>query len=321
VGECHRIDDSLLAGVSGGGLDRSIRIALAAVRQVTGGRRLPADTRLFCGTSKGPVTTLLRASDAVRRGEPLDPLTARQVALGVGAMGTLVAEALGLEAGSTSVAACASGLHAVHRAAEALWRGECSRALVVAADASLHDLFQASFRRLGVLSPAGTCTPFGESGEGFFITEAGAALLLEAAPSGHPPLAHLSGSWIGADGTGLVAIDPQTTSLRRGLAACAAAGGVSFVHAHATGTGHDRYELEAIRAAVGGGNVPTFSSKGHLGHSLGAAGLVSLVLSAISHARGETFLGYPVLPRDGAASLTVAQGFGGAIGVVRLQGR
>ena len=91
----------------------------------------------------------------------------------------------------------------------------------------------------------------------------------------------------------------------------------AFVHAHATGTAHDAYELRAIRAACGN-QADVFSHKGWLGHSLGAAGLVSVVLSAQCHARGQTLTGVPVPP--GSASLTIAQGFGGHVAIVRLRG-
>ena len=91
---------------------------------------------------------------------------------------------------------------------------------------------------------------------------------------------------------------------------------LAFVHAHATGTAHDRYERAAIRA-VAGPTVPIFSHKRWLGHSLGAAGLLSVALSALCHRRG-------LLPGGeaftGNHSITVAQGFGGHIGVVGLRG-
>jgi len=343
-------------------LDRSIRLALAAARQALGDAPLDAATALFCGTSKGPITTMLQACETLRRGEPLHETTARQVTLGVGAMGTILRERLGPDrdaksgadapAGNshhadhaithTSVAACASGLHALHRAAQTLWQNEalaqqgdpavpCRRALVVAADASLHPLFAASFQRLGVLSPPDAhglprCEPFGHAGDGFFLTEAAAAIVLEcqdlAITRDDPPYAWVEESWSGADGTGLIAIDPQTHSLRAGIRACAGGRGgrdegLAFVHAHATGTEHDDYELHAIRSVVAP-RLPVFSSKGFLGHSLGAAGLVSVALSVQCHVGGSTLTGDYIAPDT--TSLTIAQGFGGHIGIVRIRG-
>jgi hypothetical protein len=305
-------------------LDRSIRMALGVARRTLAGRTA-GDTHLFCGTSKGPVGICLHVLDLLRQGLPIPPLAARQVALGVGAMGALLGERLNLASGHTSVAACSSGLFALHRAAQALWRGECQRALIVAADASLHPLFEGSFARLGVLAPlddtgARQCEPFAAHGNGFFLAEAAAALLLEAPdsrPSNAPPLAWLDASWTGGDGSGLIAIDERGESLRRGLCACTPQGPLAFIHAHATGTAHDRFELAAIQAAVPP-TTPVFSSKRWLGHSLGAAGLLSAALSLRCHQRGETLDGRPV--PAGSSSLTIAQGFGGHIGIVRLRG-
>jgi hypothetical protein len=312
VAESVAVRDELLDGDVG--LDRSIRLALAVARRVYGGG---GEVGLFCGTSKGPVGTYLRGVEKMRRGETLTEVEALHVVLGVGAMGVLVRERLGISAPAhTSVAACSSGLHALHRAAAAIGRGECERALVVAADASLHALFEASFARLGVLSPRRVCEPFGAAGEGFFVVEAGAAVLLEAAEVAREPMAWLEGSWIGADSTGLIAMDEQTETLRAGLRRFGDSA-PAFVHAHATGTSHDAYELAAIRGSFGE-DVPVFSHKKWLGHSLGAAGLVSVVLSAMCHAAGRTVEG-DVVGRK-ARSVTIAQGFGGHVGVVGLRG-
>ena len=319
----NAVDDSLLEGEPW--LDRSLRLGLAVARRALAGTGTD-DMRLFCGTSKGPMGVMLESCARLRRGEPIMPEQALQVALGSGALGALLGERLGLPAGNTFVAACSSGMHALHAAAQALWRGECRRALVVAADASLQPLFEASFARLGVLAPADQqgvrrCRPFAPEGRGFFLSEAGAAVVLENAQlqtaRAKPALALLEASWIGGDGTGLVAMDETTATLRQGLAACLPPLPPAFVHAHATGTSHDAYELAAIRA-VCGAEVEVFSHKGWLGHSLGAAGLVSVVLSAQCHARGETLTGTAVA--SGSTSLTVAQGFGGHVAVARLRG-
>ena len=317
------VDDGLLEGEPW--LDRSLRLALSVARRALAGASTNG-LMLFCGTSKGPIGVMLESCARLRRGAALSSGQALQIALGTGAMGSLLGERLGLPAGTTSVAACASGLHALHAAALALGRGACERALVVAADASLHPLFEASFARLGVLAPADArgirrCAPFAPEGRGFFLSEAGAAVVLEHAqgqtPNAKRAVAFLEPTWIGGDGTALVALDERAETLRRGLAACLPAPPPAFVHAHATGTTHDAYELAAIRDVCGG--LPeVFSHKGWLGHSLGAAGLVSVVLSAQCHARGQTLTGAPVPP--GSASLTIAQGFGGHVAVVRLRG-
>jgi 3-oxoacyl-[acyl-carrier-protein] synthase II len=56
------------------------------------------------------------------------------------------------------------------------------------------------------------------------------------------------------------------------------AGAIDYVNAHATGTPQgDVAEAQAI-AAIIGGRVPVSSLKGHIGHTLGAAGVLESVL-------------------------------------------
>jgi len=328
VGTRAAVAEELLRGEKE--LDRSVRLALAAVERL--GRTDLKKAHLFCGTSKGPVGTFLAGLENLRAGGgggALTQMQAKHVALGVGAMAAILREQLEMDAPAhTSVAACSSGLHALHRAAAAIERGECDRALVVAADASLHPLFEGSFTRLGVLAPADAqgsrrCQPFGQAGEGFFLVEAAAAVVVENSRGeksdvrSHNSDVAIERTWIGGDSTGLIAIDEKTRTLRAGLRAARREQELAFVHAHATGTAHDRYELAAIRAELGD-HVKVFSHKKWLGHSLGAAGLVGVVISAMCHREGHTPAGATVRPA--ARSLTIAQGFGGHVGLVELRG-
>jgi len=300
--------------------DRSIRLACCAAQRVISQPPSSQETALFCGTSKGPAGTLLGLLESLTPDEMPTLEAAQQVMLGVGAMGAILGDYLGIRRVHTSVAACASGVFALHQAAQAIWRGEIARAVVIAADASLHPLFEGSFARLGVLAPLDEdgnrrCDPFAEEGRGFFLSEAAAAVVLEAEPT-NAPLGFLESTWLGGDGAHLIAADPRADSLRRGLAASIADANPAFIHAHAPGTAHDAHELAAIRAVAG--DAPhVFSSKRYLGHSLGAAGLVSVALSALCHHHRQTLAGEPI--PDRSTSLTIAQGFGGHLGIVRLR--
>ena len=87
-------------------------------------------------------------------------------------------------------AACASGLHALIRGAMLIHSGEAKRVLVAAAEASIHPLFLGSFKRLGLLPRPGVgCRPFDLHRDGFLMSEAAAAVCLEAQPYGEesPP--------------------------------------------------------------------------------------------------------------------------------------
>ncbi len=306
--------------------DRSIVLALAAALSAWDDAGWPPefrrrDTGLFLATSKGPALTWLAACGALKTGLPglLSESNAWHVAMGPAALGAALAEILEWEgAVHTSVAACASALVAAHRAVEALRCGECRRAIVVAADASVHPFFESGLNNLGVLAPPGAdahrhCRPFSDEGTGFFISEAAAAICLSRAAHASPAI---GATWLGSDATHLVSADAQAHSLTTGLSRLADGLPVAFVHAHATGTRHDRYELAAIRR-VCGERTPVFSHKQWLGHSLGASGLVALILSAVCHRKRCTLDGRPL--EAGGRSITIAQGFGGPIGMCRLQ--
>ena len=316
---CDRgvVREELLAGTPAE-MDRASRLAIAVARQVLRERQHPA--AVFVGTSKGPILSQLAVLAALRQDGIITEAAARSVALGPAMLAYDLARALGLSGTlHTSVAACSSGLHALHRAVRAIEFGELESALVVAADASHHPLFEASFERLGVLARPDAdghrrCRPFDPRGAGFVLSEAAAALVLTRGTGG----VAVERSGIGADATDIVAIDAQTVTLRHVLRQLVGSEAVDFVHAHATGTTHDAHELAAIRAVLRS-TPPVVSSKGALGHSLGAAGLVSLALSVLCHRHGRLWSG-ETLPAE-ARSITISQGFGGHIAAVALLAR
>ena len=101
----------------------------------------------------------------------------------------------------TLSAACASGIYALIRAVMMIQAGEVQRAIVVASESSLHALFTASFARLGVLAPPGYgCRPFDRQRQGFVISEAAAAVCLEAPEFLHNPrnrgLPSIASQWV-----------------------------------------------------------------------------------------------------------------------------
>jgi 3-oxoacyl-(acyl-carrier-protein) synthase len=148
----------------------------------------------------------------------------------------------------------------------------------------------------------------------------------------------------GGDAWHLTGNDPRGELLRRLIRHVADHRGVDLVHAHGTGTiAHDPVELAAFETALqdlppsSGAHPPClYSHKGALGHSLGAAGLVGVVLSRRAHLCGvvpgnvRTTAPLPVTrlvvsscpeARTIGRSLTTAAGFGGATAVVSLVSR
>ena len=306
--------------------DRSIELGTMACMQALANAGWSADvcsradTALFVATSKGPILRLLEACAMQRSGKSLPTDLAWHVALGPAALQTVLAGIINPGGPvQTHIAACAGSLIGVQRAWNAIRRGECKRAIVVASDASIHPLFEHSFENLGVFAKRDNigrryCRPFDPSGGGFFISEAAAAICLEA---GDGENVEVENCWLGADATHLLAIDPTGASLERGLRACAAERKVTFIQAHAAGTQHDRVEWAAI-TRVCGREAAVFSHKHWLGHCLGASGLLGLVISAMCHQHATLPLG-PAISRP-ARSITISQGFGGHIGMCVLAG-
>ena len=247
----------------------------------------PAEpTAVVVSTSKGPVEEWMRppssTSDNVDGGAD-----AARHGYGMASVSAAVAEALRLGDGPrlTLSAACAGGLQALVRAALLIRSGEADRVLVVAAEASVHPMFVASFRRLGVLPPAGAlCRPYDRDRQGFLMCEAAAAVCLTRdGPAGVVALDRFATA---ADATHLTGVDRDGVTLRRLVAAVAAGRPFDLVHGHGTGTElNDAAELAAFAAGLpgGGAGATLYSHKGAIGHTLGASGLVSAVLNVLAH--------------------------------------
>lgn len=304
------------------------------------------EASLVLGTSKGPVERWLTpppiymASNAyVSAGESYD--------FGLAEVATATARSLGLQNGSrlTICAACASGLAALARGAMLVESGQVTRVLVVAVESSIHPLFVSSFQRLGVLPPEGVgCRPMDVHRAGFLLSEAAAAVCLESAGNvaGRPSIA--VDRWaLAGNATHLTGSDPEGRTIRALLNRVLPDGPVDLIHAHATGTiANDAVELAAIESVMrihpqSATPLPVvFSHKGALGHSLGASGLISVVLNCLMH---EKSLIPPnaqtrsplathavrIARNDGPTqtaihqSIALAAGFGGAAAAVGLR--
>jgi 3-oxoacyl-(acyl-carrier-protein) synthase len=127
--------------------------------------------------------------------------------------------------------------------------------------------------------------------------------------------------------------------MRRLLQRVIAGRPIDLVHAHATGTKiNDPIELAAIEAALPTTQLEDqpslYSHKGSLGHSLGAAGLVAVVLNCMMHEAGRVLpnvrttdplpTGRVRLSRDSVTrpirrSIAAGSGFGGPTAVVSLR--
>jgi 3-oxoacyl-[acyl-carrier-protein] synthase II len=298
-----------------------------------------SEVALVLATSKGPIVQWTNGGISGRRGGEF----------GLGLAATKLAGALQQQQGIKCTpslvisAACASGLLAVIRAAMIISSGQASRVLVIATEASVEPMFVESFRRLGILAdPSIGCRPFDQGRCGFLMSEAAAAVCLQAdadqkRQDGRAAVL-IDRFACGAFASHLTAIEADGTTVRRLLGSVLATGPVDVIHAHGTATdANDPVELAAIESALqdgGGGPIPTlYSHKAALGHSQGAAGLISVVLNCQMHRFGQVPgntrslnpLATAAVRIDSASqqrpvrrSVALASGFGGAAAVVGL---
>jgi 3-oxoacyl-[acyl-carrier-protein] synthase II len=334
-------DHSRLTNLQQPNLPRATAAAIDAATEAIGqakwsSRPIASDqVAVIVGTSKGPIESWIALPPSTSH----NVKTAGRRYFGLAETCQQVCEHLHLEQSPrlTISAACASGLHALIRAAMMIVSGEVQRAIVVATEASVHPLFVGSFRRLGVLSDEGVpCRPFDVNRQGFLMSEAAAAVCLERDPAVRP-LAAVERFAMGGDAIHLTAGDPTGAVLRRLLKQVIDDRPIDLIHAHATGTQlHDAVELAAITNLHLENSPVVYSHKAALGHSLGAAGLVSIAINCLCHANGRVPANVNTSHPMPAAGLTLsetetcrpirrsiacASGFGGPTAVVSLVGR
>jgi 3-oxoacyl-[acyl-carrier-protein] synthase-1 len=183
--------------------------------------------------------------------------------------------------------ACASSGKAFASAKRWLQAGIVDAVLVGGVD-SLCQMTLRGFDSLGLLSK-GPTRPFSRERRGINIGEGAAFALVER--SGEGPL--LLGVGESSDAHHMTRPDPEGRGARAAMEAALADAQVSpedvdYVNAHGTGTRfNDAMEARAIRSALGrAADPPVVSTKGYVGHTLGAAGAIEAVFTLQSLQEG-----------------------------------
>jgi 3-oxoacyl-[acyl-carrier-protein] synthase-1 len=186
--------------------------------------------------------------------------------------------------------ACASSAKVFGSARRMLEAGLIDAALVGGVDSlCLTTLY--GFHSLQLTSPQ-PCRPFDVSRDGISIGEAAAFALLERCPhefDDNPVL--LWGIGESSDAYHMSAPHPEGLGARRAMQAALASaalepGDIAYINLHGTGTpSNDRSESQAV-TGVFGPTTPCSSTKGATGHTLGAAGALEAVISALAIEHG-----------------------------------
>ena len=261
-------------------------------------RYTPSRIGLFLGTS---TSGILETEQAYRRRDPVTgalPSTLHYSHThNTYALGRFVREFLGLCGPSFVIStACAATSKVFASAARMIDAGICDAALVGGVD-TLCGTTLFGFHALGVIAD-GPCRPFDAQRNGISIGEAAGFVLLERLHAQHDEQSvcllgvgessdayHMSSPH--PDGAG-ARIAMQQALLSAGLAAEE----IDYINLHGTATViGDSAEDQAV-SGLFGDIVPCNSSKGFTGHTLGAAGVVGAIFSALA-LQGQFIPGSP----------------------------
>lgn len=242
--------------------------------------------------------------------------------------------------------ACSSGTDALAVASALVTSGTAQVVGVLAFD-SLEAGKLLQHIALGTQSPD-RARPFDANRSGTSFGEGGAFAIVGGGDGLHrlglAPIARIAGFGMSCDALDITAPDPTgrwpAMAIQRALASAGqVAGRIGYINAHGSGTPlNDRIEAMALREAFGArlDEIPVSSTKGAVGHLLGATGLVEIVFATWAIRDGicpgnaglenlDPEIALQVLPASKAvggglsAALSVTFGFGGVNSAIVLE--
>ena len=197
----------------------------------------------------------------------------------------------------SSVTACAAGTHAISEATKTIMTGGATKMLVVGAEAAICEAGIGGFSAMKALStcndePLKASRPFDANRDGFVMGEGAGALVVEdlelALARGAKIYCEIIG--FGESGDANHITSPVTDGPLRAMKAAFEMAKtltgeypkIDYINTHGTSTPvGDKNETAAIKEAFGGKeNCPPISStKGQIGHCLGAAGAIEAIMA------------------------------------------
>jgi len=190
----------------------------------------------------------------------------------LGSPGEALARYLDLDGPAMSVStACSSGAHALAMGQRLIRSGLVGAVIAGGAD-SLCRLTVNGFHALSAHS-SGICNPFSRNRDGTMIGEGAAVFLME----NREAEIGLYGSGSSTDAHSMTAPEPDGTGVEHAIRHALDAAGltlaaIEYVHLHGTGTLHNDPVESNVVSRLFGMDMPASSSKGQIGHTLGAAG-------------------------------------------------
>lgn len=245
---------------------------------VRNGAAIPEDARLLLATTKGEID-LLEKSMLAGTGDPSESFPGRLL--------DKVAELSGARGGMFISAACTSSAAAAAEAAAIIRNGHSDCILVVACDAVTEFIFS-GFSSLAALDRE-AAKPFDRNRAGLNLGEAAAYVLVmseeRAIRENRSIRGTLAGWGLSDDANHMTGPSRESEGLILAIRKALSSAGLSsediaFIGAHGTGTVYnDQMEMQAFRAVFGDSERPVYSIKGGIGHTMGAAGLVEMIIA------------------------------------------
>ncbi|MEO5978421.1 MAG: beta-ketoacyl synthase N-terminal-like domain-containing protein [Chryseolinea sp.] len=222
------------------------------------------------------------------------------------ALAAFIGSKFGLNRNMVISNACISGVMSLIVGKRMIESGSVDHVLVAGVDV-LSKFIISGFQSLQALSPE-PCRPFDAERKGINLGECASAILITAEPAllNISPVVQLAGGGLSNDANHISG--PSRTGEELAFAIQQALGEagtkaseIDMISAHGTATLYND-EMEAKAFTIHGMNkVPVNSLKGYYGHTLGAAGILEVALSAEALKRDE------LLPSLGFGSLGVSQ--------------
>ena len=182
--------------------------------------------------------------------------------------------------------ACVSGLVAIQLGAKMIQRGDADAVIVAGVD-HLSAFVTAGFSSLKAIDPEG-CRPFDQNRRGLSPGEAGAAVVLVAADAAPPGSIGISGWGTSNDANHLTGPSRDGSGLALAIRAALRSsqlepGNIDYINVHGTGTPfNDAMEGLALKGVFGDACPPFSGSKGIIGHTLGAAGVIETIACGLA---------------------------------------
>lgn len=214
----------------------------------------------------------------------------------------LIAIRLGWRGPALTIAtACASGADAIGHAVQLLRGGRSDIVLAGGCESAVTPVALAGFTNLNAVSarnddPKRASRPFDVDRDGFVLGEGGGFVVLErlddARARGATPYAAVTGYAATADAHHLAMPPEDGAGAVECMSAALADAGLDpsdIVHVNAHGTStpyNDRAEALALEAVFGPNGPPVTSTKGAIGHLIGAAGAVELIATVLAIGHG-----------------------------------